>query len=200
MGNLGDEIFLLTIEEVLDLLNGKDDVVDSIAARGETYERYKSLPPYPMTIRGRFDPFQWAEDPKRRSDFAETDGVMAGILASANRSNPGRATVIYGAPGSAGVVEGYVRRLDSPEEGDQLQPGEILVATQTNNGWSHLFPLSRAIVTDVGAALSHATIIARELGIPAVVNCGESTTRLNTGDRIRVDGSAGIVTILSGQS
>jgi phosphoenolpyruvate synthase/pyruvate phosphate dikinase len=90
--------------------------------------------------------------------------------------------------------------LDSPEEGDQLQPGEILVSTHTNIGWSHLFPLAKAIVTDIGAALSHAAIVARELGIPAVVNCGDATMRLTTGDRIRVDGSAGTVTILSGQN
>ncbi len=160
---LGEGIFFLTTDEAADLLVGSEVSTETIPARRETYLRYKSLPPYPMTIRGHFDPFQWAADPNRRSDFAETDGVLAGIIAEANRQDPGRAALIIGAPGSAGLVEGTVRRLDSPEEGDQLQPGEILVTTQTNIGWSHLFPLTKAIVTDVGAALSHAAIVAREL-------------------------------------
>jgi pyruvate,water dikinase len=71
-----------------------------------------------------------------------------------------------------------------------------LVTTQTNIGWSHLFPLVGGVVTDVGAALSHAAIVAREMGIPAVVNCGDATMRLKTGDRVRVDGGRGIVEII----
>jgi pyruvate,water dikinase len=82
------------------------------------------------------------------------------------------------------------------EEGDQLQPGEILVTVTTNIGWTPLFPHSAAIVTDVGAPLSHAAIVARELGIPAVVGCGNATMRLHTGDRVLVDGGRGIVEIL----
>jgi pyruvate,water dikinase len=89
-----------------------------------------------------------------------------------------------------------VRRLDQPEEGDQLQEGEILVTAQTDIAWTLLFPRAAAIVTDVGAPLSHAAIVARELGIPAVVGCGDATMRLNTGDRVRVDGGRGIVKIL----
>ena len=78
-----------------------------------------------------------------------------------------------------------------------MLPGEILVAAQTNIGWTLIFPRAAAIVTDVGAPLSHAAIVARELGIPAVVNCNSATTRLRTGDRVRVDGVRGIVEILS---
>jgi pyruvate,water dikinase len=95
-----------------------------------------------------------------------------------------------------GRIEGLVRRLNAPEEGGQLQQGEILVTEQTNVGWTLLFPRAAAIVTDVGAPLSHAAIVARELGIPAVVGCGNATMRLRTGDRVRVDGGRGIVEIL----
>ncbi|MFC6933612.1 PEP-utilizing enzyme [Actinomadura yumaensis] len=63
----------------------------------------------------------------------------------------------------------------------------------TNAGWSPLFPRAAAIVTDVGGPLSHAAIVARELGIPAVVGCGDATMRLSTGDRVRVDGEHGAV-------
>jgi len=83
--------------------------------------------------------------------------------------------------------------VNSPEEGCQLQPGEILVAVTTNVGWTPIFPRAAAVVTDVGAPLSHAAIVARELGIPAVVGCGNATMLLKTGDRVRVDGGAGTV-------
>jgi pyruvate,water dikinase len=105
-------------------------------------------------------------------------------------------SVIIGSPGSAGQVEAVVRRLDRPEEGDQLREGEILVTAQTDIAWTLLFPRAAAIVTDVGAPLSHAAIVARELGIPAVVGCGDATMRLSTGDWVRVDGARGIVEML----
>jgi pyruvate,water dikinase len=63
-------------------------------------------------------------------------------------------------------------------------------------GWTPLFPRVAAVVTDIGGSLSHAAIVARELGIPAVVGCGDATIRLKTGDRVRVDGSVGTVTQL----
>jgi len=89
-----------------------------------------------------------------------------------------------------------VRIVYSPEEGDQLQPSEILVTVTTNVGWTPLFPRLAAVVTDVGAPLSHAAIVARELGIPAVVGCFNATSILKTGDRVRVDGGTGTVEIL----
>ena len=102
-------------------------------------------------------------------------------------------------PGSAGQAEGLVRLLDNPDQGEQLQAGEILVASQTNIGWTLFFPRAGGIITDVGAPLSHAAIVARELGIPAVVNCGDATSRLKTGDLVHVDGSQGVVEILQGR-
>ena len=89
-----------------------------------------------------------------------------------------------------------MRIVDSPEDGNQLQTGEILVAITTNVGWTPLFPRAAAVITDVGAPLSHAAIVARELGIPAVVGCFNATSVLKTGDCVRVDGGAGTVTIL----
>ncbi len=74
--------------------------------------------------------------------------------------------------------------------------GEILVTSTTNVGWTPLFPKAAAIITDIGAPLSHAAIGARELGIPAVVGCGNATTRLKTGDRVIIDGGQGVVQIL----
>lgn len=81
-----------------------------------------------------------------------------------------------------------MRRLDAPEQGHLLQPGEILVTATTNIGWTPLFPKASAVITDVGAPLSHAAIVARELGIPAVVGTGNATARLQTGDWVQVNG------------
>ena len=184
---IGEDAFFLSLEEVVAALSGDKSAIDFITARRETHARYSSLPPYPTLIRGRFDPFQWAADPDRRSDFYDAHAPTA-----ADASDD----AITGFAGAAGVVEGIVRRLDNPEQGDQLQPGEILVTTTTNIGWTPLFPRAAAIVTDVGAPLSHAAIVARELGIPAVVGCGNATMRLRTGDRVLVNGGQGTVEIL----
>ena len=97
-----------------------------------------------------------------------------------------------------------MRRLDSPGEAAELQRGEILVTTRTDIEWTLLFPLAAAIVTDIGAPLSHAAIVARELGIPAVVGCGLLTNDpddlvkdiMRTGDRVAVDGGRGLVQLL----
>jgi pyruvate,water dikinase len=182
---LGNGVFFLCLDELLDVLSGDEPATRHIAARQETYDAYCALPPYPTIIRGRFDPFEWAADPNRRSDVYD-----------ANALAPPSHGTITGFAGAIGRVEGLVRHLHSAEDGDQLRPGEILVAVTTNVGWTPLFPRAAAIVTDVGAPLSHAAIVARELGIPAVVGCGDATMRLKTGDRVLVDGGRGTVQIL----
>lgn len=185
-----NDIFFLSLPEIIQLLNGNQSTVAHIPARKATHARYSALPPYPALINGRFDPFLWAADPKRRYDIFDAHATTQD---AANLSDE---TLITGFAGAAGVVEGIVRVLNSPKEGQQLQTGEILVATTTNIGWTPLFPRLAAIITDVGAPLSHAAIVARELGIPAVVGCGNATMRLKTGDKVRVNGGQGIVEVL----
>jgi len=181
----GDDLFFLELPETFDLLRGDPAALAEVPARRVTYETYRALPPYPALIRGRFDPVRWAADPNRRSDYYD------------ERAQPARPDdTITGFPGAAGVVEGVARILRTPEEAARLGDGEILVTTVTNIGWTPIFPRAAAVVTDVGAPLSHAAIVARELGIPAVVGCGNATMRLHTGDRVRVDGSRGTVEVL----
>ena len=185
IAGLGDDIFYLSIDEILDMLGGDKTSLGSILARRVAYERYSALPPYPRLIVGHFDPFKWAADPNRNSNLFDARQSLA----------PGSSKVT-GFPGAAGVVEGRARVIATPEEGDQLQAGEVLVTTMTNVGWTPLFPRAAAVVTDVGAPLSHAAIVARELGIPAVVGCGNATMRLHTGDWVRVNGEQGTVEVL----
>ncbi|MEL7567741.1 MAG: PEP/pyruvate-binding domain-containing protein [Dehalobacterium sp.] len=184
---IGEDVFFLYINELEDLLSDSHVEVKHIPARKENYEKYKALPPFPSVIRGRFNPFAWVKDPQRRMDFY--DSTMPIAIKSDSET-------LKGFAGAAGRVEGIVRILATPEEGEKLQPGEILVATTTNVGWTPLFPRAAAVITDVGAPLSHAAIVARELGIPAVVGCGNATLRLESGDRVIVDGGQGIVHIL----
>ncbi|HCF82976.1 MAG TPA: hypothetical protein DER68_03195 [Ruminococcaceae bacterium] len=103
---------------------------------------------------------------------------------------------IKGFAGAAGVVTGRVRVIFSADNAEELQPGEILCAPATNIGWTVIFPRAAAIITDIGAPLSHAAIVAREFGIPAVVGCGNATTVLKTGDLVAVDGAKGTVTLI----
>ncbi len=184
-----DDIFFLSSDELLRVLGGDATPLACVARRQAAYARYAALPPYPVLIRGPFDPFAWAADPNRRTDRYDATGKTS--------SGPARAAdqVLVGFPGAPGSVEGVARVLTSPEEGDALEPGEILVTTVTNVGWTPIFPRAAAIVTDVGAPLSHAAIVARELGIPAVVGTGSATQRIRTGDRVRVDGASGTVTL-----
>ena len=102
---------------------------------------------------------------------------------------------IKGFAGAAGVVTGTVRVINDVSRIGEIVPGEILVTRATNIGWTVAFHKVSAIVTDIGAPLSHAAIVAREFGIPAVVGCRNATTVLKTGDTVTVDGENGTVVI-----
>jgi pyruvate,water dikinase len=103
---------------------------------------------------------------------------------------------IRGFAASNGVVEGPARVVKSVEEISRLQKGDILVCQITNPTWAPLFQKIAAAVSDIGGSMSHMAIVAREFGLPAVVGTGSATTRIKDGQRIRVDGGRGVVTIL----
>jgi pyruvate,water dikinase len=102
---------------------------------------------------------------------------------------------LAGSPVSPGVAEGIVRVVFDPH-GTQLAPGEILVCPGTDPAWTPLFLSAGALVMEVGGLMTHGAVVAREYGIPAVVGVHEATRRLKTGQRVRVDGTSGVVTIL----
>jgi pyruvate,water dikinase len=181
-----EDVFYLTYQEMIGVLSGETGVLAYVPSRREMYRRLEALPAYPSFISGRFDPFLWAADPDRRSDVYDSHAPLAIVETDA----------IEGYPGSSGRVKGIVRLLNKPEDGVHLQEGEILLASTTNVGWTPIFPRAAAVITDIGAPLSHAAIVARELGIPAVVGTGNATMRLRSGDRVLVDGGRGIVQLL----
>lgn len=104
---------------------------------------------------------------------------------------------VSGRPAGRGVVEGTVRVAHSVVEARELRPGEVLVAPVTDVGWTPYFAVIAALVTDIGSSVSHGAVVAREYGLPCVVNTLVATTALRTGDRVRVDGDRGVVTLIS---
>jgi pyruvate,water dikinase len=106
------------------------------------------------------------------------------------------ATEVRGYAASPGVVEGVARVLMNVNDIGQMRDGEVLVCPVTAPSWGPVFGKIRAAVSDIGGTMSHAAIVAREYGMPAVVGTGHATKRIKTGQRVRVDGDLGVVTIL----
>ncbi len=115
------------------------------------------------------------------------------IYAAAQESDD----ALTGVAVSPGVYEGAARVLDSPEQGTKLREGEILITRATNPAWTPLFVSVGAIVMETGGPISHGSVVAREYGIPAVI-VPQATDKIQTGDRIRVDGESGAVRRLGG--
>jgi pyruvate, water dikinase len=105
---------------------------------------------------------------------------------------------LSGAAASPGEVEGPARVVRGLGDLDTIRSGEILVCTVTSPAWAPIFSKIAATVTDIGGIMSHAAIVSREYGLPAVVGTGTATSRITTGQRLRVDGTTGVVTIMDG--
>src|SRR5918992_5933009 len=111
----------------------------------------------------------------------------------------GQATVagqVEGIAASPGIVEGTARVVLREDQFDEVRAGDILVCQMTNPAWVALFTKIVGLVTDAGGTASHPAVLSREFGIPAVVGTSVATQQIGTGDRIRVDGSNGVVEII----
>jgi pyruvate,water dikinase len=135
----------------------------------------------------------------RRAEFARDEGRPDPPVSFVGRPPsvvlaPAAGVALRGLPASGGVVQGIARVIDAraSDSGD-LAPGEVLVARTTDIGLSPLFLVAAGVVTELGGPLSHAALVAREYGIPAVVNVPGAATAIKTGDLVRVDGDRGIV-------
>jgi len=103
--------------------------------------------------------------------------------------------ILVGEPASPGRATGRARIVDGPEDFDGFEDGEVLVARVTAPAWTPLFGRAAAVVTDGGTLAAHASLVAREYGIPAVVGTGDATRRLRDGQAVVVDGGAGVVEV-----
>jgi pyruvate,water dikinase len=141
-------------------------------------------------------------DHRRRRDFAWSEAVhvpkvqegRARTLACDEGAAPGRR--LKGMGVSPGRAEGTARVVRDPRVSSHLEPGEILVTPVTDAGWTPLFLSAAGLVVEVGGLLSHGSVVAREYGLPAVVNVAGATRAIRTGDRVLVDGNTGTVVLL----
>jgi pyruvate,water dikinase len=167
-----DDIWFLKWDELLSIWDDKAiSWGEVIAQRQVDFNRYLKLTP-PAVI--------------------TSDGETPVVQYRVEDAPPG---ALLGNPVSAGIVEGIVHVIHDPTT-EMLKPGEILVAPFTDPGWTPLFINAAGLVMDIGGALAHGSVVAREYGIPAVVGVRDSTTKLITGQRVRVDGNRGIIEML----
>jgi phosphohistidine swiveling domain-containing protein len=167
-----EDVWFLRWDELVAADETRADLRATVAARREAHARdRKRTPPLVMTSEG--------EVPRAAARADLPAGALGGLGAS------------------AGVVEGRARVVLDPGE-EVLHAGEILVAPFTDPGWTPLFTHAAGLVAEVGGMMTHGSVVAREMGIPAVVGVAGATGRIRTGDRLRVDGARGSVEILGG--
>jgi pyruvate,water dikinase len=131
---------------------------------------------------------------RRRWEFVKYRDVRPPlVVTSEGIPEPPRSSGLRGDGVSPGVARGRARVVLDPVRDGVLEAGEILVAPHTDPGWTPLFLKAAAVVTEVGGALSHGAVVAREFGLPAVVNVTGATSMLKTGDWIEVNGDTGEV-------
>ena len=180
-----DDIFWLKMDElerastVLDANQPGQDFRPSVVERRAIWERERAvIPPVNLPLKqgARFWGIDWSFESSARTDQA------AG-------------KTIQGIGASPGCVTATARVIHSPEEFNQMQPNDILVAKITTPAWTPLFALASGVVTDVGGILSHGSIVAREYHIPAVLGTGVATERIRSGQHITVDGDRGVVSM-----
>ncbi len=165
-GSIVPSVFFLTVDEIVQAMrNARTDLAPLVRLRRAEHARDLARPDPPITF------------------------VGAPTLVQAP---PLGGEVLRGTPASSGAIEAKVRVLRNADM-SAFEPGEILVVRTTDVGWTPLFLLAAGIITELGGALSHAAIVAREFGVPSVVNVPGVTRLLRTGDVVRLDGDHGTI-------
>ena len=172
------DVHFLDRAELIRALSGSEPGLGELAAeRRKTWEEWRLLRA----------PLVLGQPPR----------MLTSLLEAADRAirdpSPSSPNAIRGTPASPGRATGRARIVRSTDEFGSVAAGEILVCRATTPAWTPLFARIAAVVTDVGSVAAHASIIAREYGIPAVVATGDGTARIVDGSRITVDGGAGLV-------
>jgi rifampicin phosphotransferase len=165
--------------EVPTLFTDPHSLTEVVRTRRAEYRQLEEVEP-PFVFVGHAEgPATWA-----RRDAISVDRLSVG-------------DTVVGFPGCPGVAEGIARVILDSNDPSALEPGDVLIAPITDPSWTPLFVPAAAVVVDVGAALSHAIIVSRELGIPCVVSAVGATRNIPDGARVRVDGNTGLVTLLA---
>jgi phosphoenolpyruvate synthase/pyruvate phosphate dikinase len=179
MKNLGllhdpSDIFMMMTDEIRAWINkdlSAQEIQDNVNYRKLMYAGYRNFTP----------PNELGEGVEQRTAASYSEG---------NR-------LLRGTGCSAGIVEGLVRIVPRLDEAGTLLEGEILVTQFTDPGWTPVLGRARGVITEIGGLLSHAAVIGREYGIPAVLNVRGVTQALKTGQKVRMNGQAGTIEVLS---
>jgi pyruvate,water dikinase len=178
MGAIGEPADILYIprDEVPDLLRRPDDRRAVVAARRAEQQRWSAIRP-PRTV-----------------GVPSPDG--GGDRFDGERFASTRPDELRGTGASAGIARGPARVTLTQADFGAVQPGDIVVCPSSNPSWTPLFAFAGGLITNTGGALSHAAVVAREFGLPAVVGTGDATDRIADGRLVELDGSTGIVRLL----
>lgn len=172
------DVFHIFIEELILVAQGKLDVKATIEKRKQGFAKVCAAHEQGVHWMVATGSIAATQESKKESTEEKALNTLKGISAS------------------SGVYEGTVCIVKGPHEFTKLKKGDVLVATVTTPIWTPLFKVASAVVTQIGSPISHASIVAREYGIPAVVAVAGATSELKDGQKIRVDGTTGIVTLL----
>jgi pyruvate,water dikinase len=172
-----EHIFMLMADEVDEFGIHPDRYTQKLAERHAAYRTLFDVEP-PFAVDGKVAPIsQWKKRTAAQVEVAKSGDVLKGVAAS------------------SGVATGIARVILDPAQLDDFEPGDVLIAPQTDPSWAPLFLAASAVVVNVGAVGSHAMIASRELGIPCVPSVENATARIPSGATVTVDGNAGTVTI-----
>jgi rifampicin phosphotransferase len=172
--DIPDSVFFMTLTELRAVFSGQltvDSLHSEIKTRKQTFYQEQDRPP---------------------AYCLRMDKPSEAIITSADSST----TILSGIPASSGVVEGVARVIRHTDEFHLLKPGEILVAFNTDPGWTPLFMSAAGVIVEMGGILNHCAIVAREYGIPAVVGIEQVSQKIETGCKVRLDGNSGVVELL----
>ncbi len=189
-----EDIFFLIPEEVRKAGINPDqfDLRYIVDRRRADWEEWNKSPNPPAILKPGFDMDQAMGVLVRSNDPI----ALKVVVGSMPLVRPELKADLYGTCGSPGVAEGPARIILSEDELHNIKPGDILVAASTSPSWTPVFSMIKGVVVDRGASLSHAAIVGREYGIPVVMNVFEGTTKIQTGQRIKIDANLGTVYIL----
>jgi pyruvate,water dikinase len=184
---LADDIYWLEENEVESMITALEKnkqlsiMIDIVQERKDLWQARKQVTPPPQLPPG-----------KKFLGF-NVEGVLTGAEGRVEGN------IIKGIAASPGQVTAPACVLHGPGDFDQMQPGDILVASITTPAWTPLFAMASGVVTDIGGPLSHGSIVAREYGIPAIMGTGFATKLIQSGQKIAVDGAAGTVTLIENE-
>mgnify|MGYP000170555262 CR=1 FL=1 len=173
------DVCLLFADEMEQLVAGELADVRAIATARKAHHEF---------LAEREPPFIFSDAPPPPSEWPLRGGTTAPTLAVGE--------TITGLAGCAGIARGRAVIVDHPSDPGDLGPGDILIAPMTDPAWTPLFVPAEGVVVNVGAPLSHAIIVSRELGIPCVVSANDATERIPNGALVEVNGDTGVVTLL----